>query len=480
MPSVMYRLLHRLSSLLFVLTCALSCLTAGSRQGHGIITAVSQGKPGHPPTIQIEGKFASHFSGQRFLPWNFSLQLKATGEQTGTYIYIVDGLVVPDHIGKMALAPGRRVAFSEDCIAIETSDEMSELGIITAVDGNSVVLTKVENATPGYGREQGQKDFTFELVENTTFIQDAQPATREQVLQAGTYARIMGAAPQTINVIEPFAPIRSFPGNYAGSAWGTITGYDKEKHVVSALVQNPDGSVKERDFIARKHVSLDGHYLPRTDADRFRWHAAFEVGREALFFCHRGSTDPNEVYIQSVKTGEIKGILKAVTDDALEVAVWRDGAMTPISVPRESTARYRLNYVDTDADAALKVGQWIHIRPSHGMQVVTGRWDQPTTPDTKPAPSVTDLQAEPGAVGEIHLSWTSTFGLGLPTVAYFIYRDGELVGTSSSGTFTEHSLAEATTYSYTVRSVNRWGITSADSAIASGTTVIDTIAPTII
>lgn len=94
---------------------------AGSRQGHGVIISASEGKPGRAPTINIQGKFASHFSGQRYLPWTFKLTLEATGEKTGTYIYLVDGLLVPDHIGKQALVPGRRIAFTEDVIAIPTS-----------------------------------------------------------------------------------------------------------------------------------------------------------------------------------------------------------------------------------------------------------------------------------------------------------------------------------------------------------------------
>ena len=55
----------------------------------------------------------------------------STGESTGTYIYIVDGLIVPDTIGRQeALVPGRRVAFTEDVIAIATNDEVSDVGIV--------------------------------------------------------------------------------------------------------------------------------------------------------------------------------------------------------------------------------------------------------------------------------------------------------------------------------------------------------------
>ena len=140
-----------------------------------------------------------------------------TGEKTGTYIYIVDGLIVPDTIGRRALVPGRRVAFTEDVIAIATSDEVGEVGIVKSADGNTLVLTKLENAEPGYGRPMGSKDISFTLDADTAFIANAQPSSRSAVLTPGAYVRLMGAAPQTINVIEPVAPIRAFPGAYRNS-----------------------------------------------------------------------------------------------------------------------------------------------------------------------------------------------------------------------------------------------------------------------
>ena len=319
-------------SLLLCLTLFTSALFAGSRQGHGVITEVIPGKEGKQPTIVIEGKFASHFSGQRFLPWQFRLNLVATGEKTGTYIYLVDGLLVPDHIGQQALRAGRRVSFSEDVISIQTNDEFSELGVIARVQDEEIVMTKLENAEPGYGRQQGRKDFSFSLDQTAQFLHDAKPVSRDAVVQVGNYVRLMGAVPQTINVIEAVEPIRSFPGAYKHSAWGTITAYDQEQKIITALIQESDGSVSERQLTPRKHVSLDGHYLPRTAADRFRWHAAFEPGRQAFFFCHRNSTDPNEVYIQSQKQGEIKGVIAAYTAEDVTVQAWIQGEIKEVKI----------------------------------------------------------------------------------------------------------------------------------------------------
>ena len=177
----------------------------------------------------------------------------------------------------------------------------------------------------GYGEPTGSVDISFQLDPDTAFLVDTEPATREAVLLPGAYVRRIGAVPQTINVIEPVVPIRSFPGAYANSRIGTITGYDPATRTITAMVQLADGSVIE-DGGPRKHVSLDSHFLPRTDESYHRLHAAFEPGREAFFFCHRGSTDPNEVYIQHKRPGEVKGRLLSVSGSTLTIETWQDGA----------------------------------------------------------------------------------------------------------------------------------------------------------
>ena len=363
-------------SLIIGLLLILGDLQAGSRQGHGIIVSVDDNGE-DPPKIEIEGVFASHFSGQRYLPWQHQLTLVATGEKTGTYIYIVDGLIVPDSIGRRALLPGRRIAFTEDVIAIATSEEISDVGILKSFSDDALVLTKMENAELGYGRPVGFKDITFSLDEDTDFIMNAQVSSRSEVMVPGAYVRRIGAVAQTINVTEAVTPIRAFPGAYVNSRVGTITGYDPDTRTVKAMMQLADGNVIEQEVIARKHVSLDSHFLPRTEDSYFRFHAAFEPGRRVFFFAHRNSVDPNEVYIQSRRPGEVQGRLVEVSDSTLAIEVWGQGKLQTVNVQVEANARVRWNYRDASRAEAFKLGSWIHIMPSHGMQVVAGRWDEP-------------------------------------------------------------------------------------------------------
>ena len=471
---------RRIFSGLLITLLISSVLMAGSRQGHGIIRKVSEGKPGRAPIVEFEGKFASHFSGQRFLPWNFKVALDATGEKTGTYIYVVDGLIVPDRIGKKALVEGRRAAWSEDVIAIQTFDEISEVGIIKSISKEGFVMTKMENATPGYDRPAGSKDFPFRVEKDALFFHNSQPAQQGEVVKEGNYVRWMGANPQTINVIEAFEPIRAFPGAYKNSTFGTITGYDAENKKIKALVQLPGGEIQEKTMVPRKHVSLDGHFLPRTAEAIFRWHAAFETGRQAFFFCHRGSTDPNEVYVQSQRPGEIKGRLEKVDGTTLSIAVWQDSAMTTITVGMDVDARVRWNYRDAKASDALKPGSWIHIIPAHPMQVLSGRWDMPSKPALAGPPAVAELKGEAKGSDTVALTWPSTAGLGLPTVAYRIYRDGKSIGTSMDGAFIDEGLKEKTSYAYVVKGVDRWGKEAASGKEISVLTTADTTAPVLL
>ncbi|MGB0242341.1 MAG: Ig-like domain-containing protein [Verrucomicrobiales bacterium] len=477
---IMHRTLLLLIALIGMLCCLAPQANAGSRQGHGIILTVNDDDENRPPTINVQGVFASHFSGQRFLPWTFRLTLNGTGEKTGKFIYVVDGLLVPDTIGRRALVPGRRAAWSEDVIAIQTFDEVSDLGIVKSVNGDEVTLTKMENAEPGYGKPAGSKDLPFAIDADATYWQDNQSSDRATVLAVGNYVRRIGACAQTVNVIEPTAAIRSFPGAYVNSCYGTITGYDPKTRKITALAQGADGSVSERQLIARKHVSLDSHYLPRTAESSFRLNAAFEPGREAFFFCHRGSTDPNEVYVSSVRPGEVKGRLVSATDNSLTVAVWQDGAFVERKVALDADARIRWNYQDADRATALRPGAWVHMVPASPMRLLAGRWDSPIKADEHPAPVIKNIAAKAIDSASIRVTWDDAGSFGGPTVAYAIYRDGEQVGTSFTTEFIDTGLSEKTSHSYTVRGVSRWGGQGGKAAAVSAQTPLDTTAPTLV
>ena len=82
--------------------------------------------------------------------------------------------------------------------------------------------------------------------------------------------------------------------------------------------------------------------------------------------------------------------------------------------------------------------------------------------------------------GEIQLAWPANLAPGLPTVAYRIVRDGEVVGTSIGGSYVDGGLAEETDYSYQVRAVSEFGIESLDSEVVTRRSLLDTIAPKLV
>lgn len=96
------------------------------------------------------------------------------------------------------------------------------------------------------------------------------------------------------------------------------------------------------------------------------------------------------------------------------------------------------------------------------------------------APTVpTNLAATAASQSQINLSWTaSTDNVGV--AGYRVYRGGVLVGSTTTGTtYQDTGLTASTSYSYTVRAYDAAGNQSADSTIASATTLAPPPAPTV-
>jgi hypothetical protein len=93
----------------------------------------------------------------------------------------------------------------------------------------------------------------------------------------------------------------------------------------------------------------------------------------------------------------------------------------------------------------------------------------PRPGDTEPPTTPTDLSATPAGPHEVDLSWTAaTDNIGV--ASYGVYRDGVLIGTASSTTFSDQTAVPDTTYEYAVDAVDAEGNRSALSAPATATT----------
>jgi len=91
------------------------------------------------------------------------------------------------------------------------------------------------------------------------------------------------------------------------------------------------------------------------------------------------------------------------------------------------------------------------------------------TPDDEPPSAPTDLTATLSGASTINLSWTaSTDNLGV--VGYKVYRDGSMIGTSVTTTYSDRNLSSGDTFTYQVTAYDSHSNESAKSNAASATT----------
>ena len=102
-------------------------------------------------------------------------------------------------------------------------------------------------------------------------------------------------------------------------------------------------------------------------------------------------------------------------------------------------------------------------------------WAVTVTPSvtivTLPAP--TNLTATAISSSQIDLNWDSVTG----AVSYNVYRDGNLIDSSATNSYSDTGLSPSTAYTYTVTAVDSNGIESAHSSPASATTLAAPVAP---
>jgi fibronectin type 3 domain-containing protein len=93
----------------------------------------------------------------------------------------------------------------------------------------------------------------------------------------------------------------------------------------------------------------------------------------------------------------------------------------------------------------------------------------PTPPDTIPPSNPTNLSASPVSPTQIILTWTASTSVGV--TGYNIYRNGTLVGTSTTNAYSDTVLTPATYYTYTVSAYDAAGNVSALSSAVNHTTL---------
>ena len=156
-----------------------------------------------------------------------------------------------------------------------------------------------------------------------------------------------------------------------------------------------------------------------------------------------------------------------------------------------------VNFVCTDTTSFIPSDNYFWLEPGEekvltvkdvdetkdATQVVTGSdsWNYMDGNDTTPPTTPADLTAEAIAFDQVELNWTAAQDAESGISRYNVYRDGVLVGSSSSSntTYVDTGLTESTEYTYTVKAVDRGLNESEASNEAKATTLPDTVKPSV-
>ena len=219
----------------------------------------------------------------------------------------------------------------------------------------------------------------------------------------------------------------------------------------------PQGSAFEEDITAGAAGAQSGTATLAKSTD---WYAVV-----ATFVPASGSASP----APSVPTG-----LATTSDTASSVGLsWTasTGGATGYTVYRNGTA---LGDDHHDHLHGLDRCAIDHL-PVHGRRLQLGRHPlgpvhvlPVTTPAASPAPSVpTGLATTSDTTSSVGLSWTASTG---GATGYTVYRNGTTLGTTTTATYTDSTVAPSTTYQYTVDAYNSGGTHSAQSTVLPVTT----------
>jgi chitodextrinase len=181
-------------------------------------------------------------------------------------------------------------------------------------------------------------------------------------------------------------------------------------------------------------------------------------------------SNPANVVAIAAGTTSIGLTWTASTDNVGVVGynIYRDNGTTKIATSpypafldtgRTSSTQYcyQVQAVDADGNLSAKI-------PVSATSICATTL---AAPDTTAPPVPTNLSATAVSSSQINLSWAASGG---DTIAYSILRGGVVVASAPGTTYSDTGLAAGSLYSYTVKSKDAAGNTSAASTQASATT----------
>ena len=164
-----------------------------------------------------------------------------------------------------------------------------------------------------------------------------------------------------------------------------------------------------------------------------------------------------------------------------------DLAWTAASDPESGVASYNIyrdgapvgsSTTTTFSDAGLQVNVTYFYKVSavngDGLEGAQSLPIPVTTFDATPPTAPTGLAATVAGATQVDLSWTAASDPESGVASYNIYRDGAIVGSSTTTSFSDTGLSGNTTYAYEVSAVNGAGIEGALSGSVTVQTADDT------
>jgi len=191
-------------------------------------------------------------------------------------------------------------------------------------------------------------------------------------------------------------------------------------------------------------------------------------------------TAPTGLTATATKTPEVDLKWNASTDNVGVAGydIYRNGSTTPLATVSGATLVYADKAV-TDATTYTYTVDAIDAAGNHSAQSAAAT---AKTPDITAPSAPASLTATPTPTPEVDLSWSaSTDNVGV--TGYDIYRNGSvtplaIVSGSTTLTYADKAVTDATAYSYTVDAFDAAGNHSAKSAVAMATTP-DITAPSV-
>ena len=175
---------------------------------------------------------------------------------------------------------------------------------------------------------------------------------------------------------------------------------------------------------------------------------------------------PSSVTVSGVTSSSVSLSWSASTDNVgvTSYQVLRDGVV--VGSPASTS------FTDTGLAASTAYTYTVRARDAAGNTSAASTAVTATTSggsDTTAPSAPSGVTVSSTTSSSVALSWSaSTDNVGV--TGYRVYRDGTLVGSPSSTSFTDTGLAASTTYSYTVKAIDAAGNLSAASSAVTATT----------